>query len=345
MRRVSLCRETPGLRRPLEAERRLRLSRAWRAAAGRGFGRPGGPPGRVRRAGERQRVGRGPPRDERLDGRRTHDVKPGTADRLPGACPLELGPLQARQDPVPDEVTLEFRDSRQHVEEEAPGRRRRVDSLVEGHLGARLVLGDVASYLRSNTCCHTTSPLGASRRTAKTSSLPATTSSSRARRSRSGRRGSSPARPLLFGHCRLHPARSPSGPVPYAGQREALISPRPLVLVIDDSAETRKLYALVLELEGYVVAQARDGQDGLEQARDLVPDIIITDLAMPIMDGWETTSRLRADPSTRHIPIIACSGDGAGQRMDRAAPEVLLAKPCPLDMLVAEVRRLLQRAA
>jgi CheY-like chemotaxis protein len=123
------------------------------------------------------------------------------------------------------------------------------------------------------------------------------------------------------------------------------MSPRRLVLVIDDSAATRKLYALSLELEGYVVAQARDGQDGLQQVRGLVPDIIITDLAMPIMDGWETIRRLRADPRTRHIPIIACSGDGAGRRMDRAAPEVLLAKPCPLDMLVAEVRRLVQRAA
>ena len=132
----------------------------------------------------------------------------------------------------------------------------------------------------------------------------------------------------------------------YAGQREVLISPRSLVLVIDEAAETRQLYALVLELDGYVVAQARDGQDGLQQARDLLPDIIITDLAMPIMDGWETIRRLRADPRTHHIPIIACSGDdAAGQRMDRAAPEVLLAKPCPLGMLVAEVRRLLQRAA
>jgi CheY-like chemotaxis protein len=123
------------------------------------------------------------------------------------------------------------------------------------------------------------------------------------------------------------------------------MSPRRLVLVIDDSAATRKLYALSLELEGFVVAQARDGQDGLQQVRGLVPDIIITDLAMPIMDGWETIRRLRADPRTRHIPIIACSGDGAGQRMDRAAPDVLLAKPCSLHMLVAEVRRLLQRAA
>jgi two-component system, cell cycle response regulator DivK len=128
-------------------------------------------------------------------------------------------------------------------------------------------------------------------------------------------------------------------------QREARISPRHSALVIDDSADTRELYALVLELEGYVVAQARDGRDGLQQAGDLVPDIIITDLAMPIMDGWETIRRLRGDPRTRHIPVIACSGHDARRRMDGAAPDVLLAKPCPLDALVAEVRRLLQRAA
>ena len=127
--------------------------------------------------------------------------------------------------------------------------------------------------------------------------------------------------------------------------REACISPQRLVLVIDDLADTRELYALVLELEGFVVAQAADGRDGLQQARDLVPDIIITDLAMPIMDGWETIRRLRGDPRTQHIPIIACSGHDARRRMDGAAPDALLAKPCPLDALVAEVRRLLQRAA
>jgi two-component system, cell cycle response regulator DivK len=128
-------------------------------------------------------------------------------------------------------------------------------------------------------------------------------------------------------------------------QREARITPRRLVLVIDDWADTRELYALVLELEGYVVAQARDGQDGLQRARDLAPDILITDLRMPIMDGWETIRRLRGDSRTRHIPIIACSGHDARRRTDGAAPDVLLAKPCPLDALVAEVGRLLKRAA
>jgi CheY-like chemotaxis protein len=130
------------------------------------------------------------------------------------------------------------------------------------------------------------------------------------------------------------------------GAREgAHISPRRLALVIDDSTDTRELYAVVLELEGYIVAQARDGRDGLQQARDLVPDIIITDLAMPIMDGWETIRQLRAHPRTRHIPIIACSAHHDPRRMDAAAPDGLLAKPCPIDMLLAEVRRLLGRAA
>ena len=123
------------------------------------------------------------------------------------------------------------------------------------------------------------------------------------------------------------------------------INPRRLALVIDDDADTRDVYALVLALEGCLVAQARGGHDGLQQARVLVPDIIITDLTMPIMDGWETIRRLRGDPRTRNIPIIACSGHDARQWMDGAVPDGLLAKPCPVDMLVAEVRRLLQRAA
>src|SRR5262249_54095039 len=77
--------------------------------------------------------------------------------------------------------------------------------------------------------------------------------------------------------------------------------PRRLALVIEDSDDPRELYALTLQLDGYVVARAGDGRDGLQQARDRLPDVIITDLGMPIMDGWEMARRLRADPCTRHI--------------------------------------------
>jgi CheY-like chemotaxis protein len=78
---------------------------------------------------------------------------------------------------------------------------------------------------------------------------------------------------------------------------------------------------------------------------ELLPDIIITDLTMPIMDGWETIQRLRANDRTRRIPIIACTGAGATGDTHDSWPDVLLAKPCPLDALLLEVQQLLRRGA
>jgi CheY-like chemotaxis protein len=123
-----------------------------------------------------------------------------------------------------------------------------------------------------------------------------------------------------------------------------LVRTRPLVLVIDDSDDTREMYAMVLRLEGFTVEGASDGQEGLRKAVELLPDIIITDLSMPIMDGWETIRRLRADDRTRSIPIIACSGQGPSDPHDTWA-DALLTKPCPLDTLLFEVRQLLRRDA
>jgi two-component system, cell cycle response regulator DivK len=120
---------------------------------------------------------------------------------------------------------------------------------------------------------------------------------------------------------------------------------RPLALVIDDYDDTREMYAEVLRLEGFSVEGARDGQEGLQKAVELLPDIIITDLYMPIMDGWETIRRLRADEHTRRIPIIACSGQKAPGNTPDSRADVLLTKPCPLDTLLLEVRQLLRRSA
>ena len=120
---------------------------------------------------------------------------------------------------------------------------------------------------------------------------------------------------------------------------------RPLALVIDDYDDTREVYAVVLRLEGFTVEGASDGQEGLQKAMELLPDIIITDLSMPIMDGWETIRRLRADERTRRIPIIACSGEEAPSGTHDSSADALLTKPCPLDTLLLEVRQLLRRAA
>jgi two-component system, cell cycle response regulator DivK len=119
---------------------------------------------------------------------------------------------------------------------------------------------------------------------------------------------------------------------------------RPLALVVDDSDDTREMYAVALRLEGFTVEEARDGHEAFGKAVELLPDIIVTDLSMPVMDGWETIQRLRADERTRRIPIIACSGEPGGDAHPWLA-DALLPKPCPLDQLVIEVRRLLRRDA
>ena len=127
-------------------------------------------------------------------------------------------------------------------------------------------------------------------------------------------------------------------------REESLTDPSSYRAVIDDFDDTRDLYAVMLRLEGFVAEEARDGQEGIAKAIEFLPALIITDLAMPVMDGWETIRRLRADERTRHIPIIACSGDEPNGTHDSSA-DVLLAKPCSLDTLLLEVRRLLRRDA
>ena len=117
---------------------------------------------------------------------------------------------------------------------------------------------------------------------------------------------------------------------------------RPLALVIDDSDDARDMLAAVLHLEGFAVQEARDGREGVERAVTSLPDIIITDLRMQVMDGREAIRRLRADQRTRRIPIIACSGDDHAGAENTAA-DVFVLKPCPLDLLLAEVRGLLRR--
>jgi CheY-like chemotaxis protein len=120
---------------------------------------------------------------------------------------------------------------------------------------------------------------------------------------------------------------------------------RPLALVVDDSDDTREMYAVALRLEGFTVEEARDGHEAFDKAVELLPDIIVTDLSMPVMDGWETIRRLRAHKRTRRIPIIACSGEPGPSDVHDWRADALLPKPCPLDQLVIEVRRLLRRDA
>ncbi len=116
---------------------------------------------------------------------------------------------------------------------------------------------------------------------------------------------------------------------------------RPVVLLIDDHHDTCDLYAQALEMFGYATVQASDGFEGWEKANAILPDVIITDVGLPRMDGIELCTRLKANAPTARIPIIALTGFGEAAVAERAtAIGVIrvLVKPCPPDLLLAAVR-------
>ena len=118
----------------------------------------------------------------------------------------------------------------------------------------------------------------------------------------------------------------------------------PLVLVVEDYQDAREMYAAYLQFSGYRVAEATNGLEAIEQANALMPDIILMDLALPKMDGWEATRRLKLQESTRHIPIVALTGHalaGHAEGARQAGCDSFVTKPCLPDALVAEIKRML----
>jgi len=120
--------------------------------------------------------------------------------------------------------------------------------------------------------------------------------------------------------------------------------PGPLILVVDDYQDAREMYAEYLQYSGFRVAEARNGNEAVTQARSLKPDLILMDLSLPGMDGWEATRVLKADEETRNIPIVALTGHalaGASEGARKAGCDSFVTKPCLPDDLVVEVRRML----
>jgi CheY-like chemotaxis protein len=121
----------------------------------------------------------------------------------------------------------------------------------------------------------------------------------------------------------------------------------PMILVVDDYQDAREMYAEYLRFCGFRVAEARNGNEALEQAFALMPDLILMDLSLPGMDGWEATRQLKADERTRHIPVVALTGHalaGASEGAKKAGCDSFVTKPCLPDDLVVEVRRMLSLA-
>jgi CheY-like chemotaxis protein len=116
----------------------------------------------------------------------------------------------------------------------------------------------------------------------------------------------------------------------------------PLVLVVDDVAHGREIFAEYLEFRGFRVATAEDGLDAMEKAFALLPDVILMDLSLPGIDGWEATRRLKQDDRTRGIPVIALTAHALASAHDRAKEvgcDAVVTKPCIPRDLEAEVRR------
>jgi two-component system, cell cycle response regulator DivK len=121
----------------------------------------------------------------------------------------------------------------------------------------------------------------------------------------------------------------------------------PLILVVDDYQDAREMYAEYLQFSGFRVAEARNGNEAVEQAFALKPDLILMDLSLPGMDGWEATRQLKSDERTRHIPVVALTGHalaGASEGAKKAGCDSFVTKPCLPDDLVVEVRRMLSTA-
>jgi two-component system, cell cycle response regulator DivK len=116
------------------------------------------------------------------------------------------------------------------------------------------------------------------------------------------------------------------------------------VLIVEDNEDNRIVYSTILRHHGFRVSEALDGEEGISKARDELPDIILMDISIPVIDGWEVTQTLKRDDLTRHIPVVALTAHAMPGDRERAIAvgcDGYLAKPCEPRAVLAEVNRLL----
>lgn len=114
------------------------------------------------------------------------------------------------------------------------------------------------------------------------------------------------------------------------------------LLLVEDNLDNRVIYSTVLRHVGYDVVEALDGVQAVALARSVLPDLILMDISIPEMDGWEATRILRQDPLTKDIPIIALTAHALAEDREKATAlgfTSYLAKPIEPRAVVAEVRR------
>jgi two-component system, cell cycle response regulator DivK len=118
----------------------------------------------------------------------------------------------------------------------------------------------------------------------------------------------------------------------------------PLILVVDDFPDNRQMYAEFLMFSGLRVEEAENGHEALAKAFAMLPDLIVMDLSLPGLDGWEATRRLKNDARTKRIPVIALTGHalaGHSKGAMDAGCDAFITKPCLPERLLEEVRKML----
>ena len=120
----------------------------------------------------------------------------------------------------------------------------------------------------------------------------------------------------------------------------------PLILVVDDYADNREMYSAYLRFQGLEVVEAANGTEALDHAFQRKPDLVVMDLSLPGVDGWQATRMLKADERTKDVPVIAVTGHalaGAPERAAEAGCDGFLTKPCLPEDLLREIQRMLER--
>ena len=121
--------------------------------------------------------------------------------------------------------------------------------------------------------------------------------------------------------------------------------PAPRILIVDDAPDVRTIHTRYLYGSGMEVLTAENGTMALDAARRAAPDVIVTDVDMPVMDGLDLCRQLRADAATRHVVVVVVTGDATDQAQAAldAGCDAVLEKPCSRTLLLATIRLLLER--
>ena len=120
----------------------------------------------------------------------------------------------------------------------------------------------------------------------------------------------------------------------------------PLILLVEDNEMNRDMLSRRLVRKGYEIALAEDGAQGVAMATEKTPDLILMDMSLPVLDGWEATKLLKADPVTAPIPVIALTAHAMSEDRDRALAagcDDYDTKPVELPRLLEKIEALLER--